>query len=736
VRALFTLTIFLGSFLLFLVQPMVAKLILPTFGGSPQVWSASVLFFQITLLLGYLYAHRAPHMLGLRRQSRLHVLVLALAAISLPFSIHTALFRWVQTHAAGSDATTPLWVIVALGILVGLPFLILSSGSSLLQRWFSHTDDPAAKDPYFLYSASNIGSLLGLFAYPFVLEPRLTLTEQSRVWLVGYIVLLACVAACVYSLRNVLPESEAVEEASEPESGAARPRLLWTMLAAVPSSLMLGVTTYLTSNVAPVPLLWVVPLALYLLTFVLAFSKLGSQPLPTLGRALPLVATPLAVAIILDVFPSVLAVPLGLIHLAVFFVAAWMCHTRLAASRPDPRHLTEFYFYIALGGAIGGAFNSLVAPLVFNNYHEYPLALVAACLLRPQASKQAPNRLDWIYPAVVGALMVVLILMARTGSFIPIANRLDIAPPTFRTIVTIGVPLVLCFVAVDRVARFGLSLGAVFLVAILMRPTADSAVLLTVRSFFGVHRVTTPDGRFYRLIHGNTIHGMQDRQHPEVPLTYYHPTGPIGQLFSGYEGRIKDVALVGLGVGSLAAYGQPGMRMTYYEIDPAVERIARNDRFFTFLRDSASHPDVVLGDARLTLARSDRKFDLIALDAFSSDSIPVHLLTREAMAMYVDHLKPHGMIAFHISNRYLQLEEVLAATGRSLNLSNLYQLDPALPAEMDAGKTASTWMVFARSEADLKTLAGTNGAWGPQEPAGKPWTDDFSNVLSVFYPEE
>ncbi|HEY0866534.1 MAG TPA: fused MFS/spermidine synthase [Fimbriimonas sp.] len=737
-RALFTLTIFVGSFLLFLVQPMVAKMILPTFGGSPQVWNSAMLFFQLVLLLGYLYAHWAPKLLG-KYQPWVHLGLLAAAALTLPFAADNVVFRAVQGSLSSpeSDGTGPqaLLVLFTLGGLVGLPFFVLSSGASLLQRWFSFTNDAHAKDPYFLYSASNVGSLLGLFAYPFLLEPRLVLPAQSRVWFYGYLVLLGLVALCVAGVAKYVKVREADVPAVVSAEDQPRPKLLWTLLAAVPSSLMLGVTTYLTSNVAPVPLLWVIPLALYLLTFIFAFARWGTGMLPTLARMLPLLVTPLAVAIILDAAQPI--VMLGFFHLAVFFVAAWMCHSRLVSLRPEPRHLTEFYFYMALGGALGGAFNSLVAPVAFNYFYEYPLALVAACLLRPMRPEEKTGRWDLLYPAIVAAITVGLITAGKAGAFAQLAERMDLAPAAVRTGITLGVPLILCFFAVDRTIRFGLALGAVMLSAVAMRPTADSTVLLTERSFFGIHRITTPDRRFYNLVHGNTIHGMQDRENPGVPLTYYHPTGPIGQLIGAYD-RLHNVALVGLGVGSIAAYGRPGLKMTYFEIDPEVERIARDPEYFTFLRDSPSKPSVVIGDARLTLSRSPDRYDLIVLDAFSSDAIPVHLLTREAMQMYLQRLNPGGLIAFHISNRYLSLEDTLAATGASLGLSNLFQLDPALPDEQMAGKSASSWIVFGRTKADVKTLAGTNGAWGPQEPGPevKVWTDDFSNVLSVFNPEQ
>lgn len=738
-RALFTLTIFVGSFLLFLVEPMVAKMILPTFGGSPQVWNASVLFFQIALLLGYLYAHWAPRRFG-SRLPYLHAGFLTLAALVLPFSVHGPFFQWVQGVIAGSrvaESSSAVWVLISLAGLVGLPFLILSSGASLLQHWFSFTRDPRAKDPYFLYSASNLGSLLGLFAYPFLLEPRLTLPQQARVWSLGYGVLIGLMFTCALAIRKYSPRTVPTEEPKNrrPEVGDRKSIFLWTALAAVPSSLMLGVTTYLTSNVAPVPLLWVVPLALYLVTFILAFSRWGAKPLPTLARMIPLLVTPLAIAIILDANQPIFF--LGFLHLAIFFACAWMCHSRLSSLRPDPSRLTEYYFYIALGGAIGGAFNSLVAPVAFNGFYEYPIALVAVCLLRPRKEGEKPVMLDWVYAVAVCVLAIVLMAAMKGKAASTVAEGLGWSVGTLSNIVGIGVPLVLAFVAVDRRLRFGLALGAVFVAAFLVHPTATSErLLLSKRSFFGIHRVST-DGRFHTLSHGTTIHGKQDSRHPEIPLTYYYPNGPIGQIFSLRSKDLHDIALVGLGVGSIAAYGEPWMRMTYFEIDPVVEKIALEPSYFTFLRDSKAKLDVVLGDARLTLSRTNRKYDLIVLDAFSSDTIPVHLLTKEAMAMYLDHLKPDGVLAFHISNSYLELQDTLSVTGAQLGLANEFQVDPALPEEEEAGKKTSCWIAFSKSKSMLQAIAMTNSQWGENMPEGpvRPWTDDFSNVLSLFRPE-
>jgi hypothetical protein len=753
VRALFTLTLFLSSCLLFLIQPMVAKMILPTFGGAPAVWSASLVFFQGALLLGYGYAHLSTSKLGPRRQWLLHLPLMLVALVALPLSTQTDFFGSVQRMATEPGRNPALLVILALGALVGLPFFVVSAGAPILQRWFASTSDPAAKDPYFLYSASNLGSMLALLAYPFLLEPRLSLTDQSRFWTAGYIALLVAMALCAFALvrakKAETTETEEVEEEAPPTTW--KQRGLWILLAAVPSSLLLGVTTYVTSNVAPIPLLWVVPLALYLLTFIFAFANRQIVTAKHLGRLLPLLVAPLAIVIVLE--SSSPLWPLATLHLVVFFVAAWMCHARLHATRPAPARLTEFYFWMSLGGVIGGAFNALLAPLLFNTLAEYPLALVLACILRPPILSRQPkegsnpslyqrlssvwNRrsLDLGFAVATGLVAAVTVIIARNG--IPALQVYPMGSGPLRTFLTLGLPAILCFLAIDRPLRFGLALGALFLVSNALHTSSDGKIAATERSFFGVHRVVLrQNDRFHNLVHGNTLHGIQDYKNPDRALTYYHRTGPIGQVFREFSGpKAKDhVALVGLGVGSLAAYGEEGRSMTFFEIDPTVLKVASDPRLFTFLSRSKARPEVVLGDARLTLARQpDGRFGIIVLDAFSSDAIPIHLLTKEAIQMYTKKLTPDGILAFHISNRYLDLEPVLAAAAKDFGMIALGQVDGPTSEEEDEGKTQSNWVLMARNRADFGKLVGRATQWSELEPTGiRVWTDDFSNVLSAF----
>lgn len=725
-RLLFTAAIFVGSFLLFLVQPMAARIMLPAFGGTPAVWTASMVFFQAALLGGYAYAHGAARKIGPRNHAVLHIILLGLAGLTLPFAIRTS-------GGAQGQAFPALALMGQLAILVGATFFLVSAGAPTVQRWFASTKDKDAKDPYFLYSASNVGSMAALIAYPFYFEPRFDLTEQVRIWAAGYALLVVLLIGTAIVLWRQAPEVESVEAKEESPAPTWAQRRLWMALSAVPSSLLLGVTGYLSSNIAPIPLLWVVPLSLYLITFILAFSNRVKVPSSWLGRILPLIVTPLAIAIILESAEPLF--PLAAVHLVAFFLAAWMCHARLSELRPDARHLTEFFLWVSVGGMLGGIFNALLAPVVFKTLLEYPIALVLACLLRPSGHLKEDQRkfagIDFGYALGIGAF---------TLASAAIAAKMGMTPSPMRTGIVIGIPLVLAFFAVDRPIRFGLMMGSLFLVTSSLNFASAGEVLLTDRSFFGVHRVEVmgKDGNFRRLFHGNTFHGIQDRNHPEVPLTYYYPTGPIGRVFRKLPAeRTQNVALVGLGIGSLAAYGRAGQHMTYFEIDPVVEKIARDARYFTFLRDTKAKLDVVLGDARLTLASTpDNGYGLIVLDAFSSDAIPVHLLTREAFASYLRKLKPNGVIAVHISNRYLELEPVLATAARDLDLVGYSTLDAPRQEETDAGKLPSNWVILARHEEDLGPIVDKDADWDhltlPEH--FRPWTDEFSNVLDVFDP--
>lgn len=752
---LVAVTVFLGALLLFLVQPMVARTFLPALGGSPAVWNTCMVFFQAALLAGYAYAHWAPRAAGPRRMTIIHAVVV-LAPIAL-------LRRWSGPEGApGAEASPALWLLTALAATIGLPFFALSTSAPLLQRWFSATDHASARDPYFLYAASNAGSLLALLAYPLLVESRLTLGDQRAAWSAGYGVFATLTIACGVATARRTPT---VLHASTPGAAAPMPRrsrLFWIACAAVPSSLMLGVTQHLSTDIAAVPLLWIVPLAIYLLTYILAFSRRGAALVRPASNVLPLMMVGVSVAFMLGAKRPIHL--LFLLHLLTLFTAGLLCHGRLAASRPEPGRLTEFYLLIALGGVLGGAFNGLLAPIVFNGVYEYPIALVLACVLRlPRAgvaspwatvSARGPVATEDVRVRRVRALLydavVPLGVLACAAAAGPasraiadsLGNRGDLVRPV-ELALGVGFPAVIAYMGVRRPVRFALGVAAMLFVALAPGVT-HGAVLHRERTFFGVYQVihqrVSSDLDVMVLFHGTTLHGQQsllpDRR--GTPETYYHPDGPIGEVFSlfGSTPLFDRVGMIGLGTGSLAAYGRPGQRMTFYEIDPAVARIARNPAYFTFLAECRAAWDIVIGDGRVCLR--DRagpgEFGLIVVDAFSSDAIPVHLMTREALALYVSRLRPGGIVAFHVSNQYLALPPIVARIAESGGLVALGCNDEVdVEESRETGRSSSSWVLVARSRDDFGPLTGRR-RWTELHPGPRAalWTDDDSNLVGAF----
>lgn len=723
--ALFTVTIFVGATLLFLVQPMFARLVLPLLGGAPAVWNTAMVFFQATLLLGYAYAHASTARLGPRRQATWHLALLIAPLAVLPVALPAG---WTPPVESNPIA----WLLGVMALSVGLPFLVLATMSPVLQKWFSATGHQHAADPYFLYAASNAGSIFALLAYPLALEPRLTLAQQTHVWAWGYggfILLAAACATCVWRTHPSVAQSSASAVAAPlSEKPSFRRRARWVLLAFVPSSLMLGVTAYLSSEVAVVPLLWIVPLALYLLSFIFAFARNFPLAQGITARAFPILLVALVVALNLQATE-----PLGwlmLLHLAVFFLVALLCHGRLAADRPAADRLTEFYLWLSVGGALGGIFNALLAPLLFNGVAEYPLALVLAALLATASGEREKSPFspgDWLWPLGLGAFAVALVLAFEASRFSAVAGAAGLV---------FGVPALVCFFFSRRPVRFALGIGALFLSG-LLHSGEKGRVLYAERSFFGVHRVTLdPTGRFHLLVHGKTLHGTQalEPARRREPLAYYHRTGPAGDVLAAFaRDPARRVGVVGLGVGSLASFALPRQAWTYFEIDPVVARLARDDRFFTFLRDSPGAVQVILGDARVSLAATPAVFDVLVLDAFSSDAIPVHLVTREALALYLERLAPHGVLAFHISNLHLDLEPILGTLARTHGLAALVRDDTVLaPEEIHQGKAPSIWAAVARTPGDLAPLARDPRWRTARTDTSATWTDDYSSLLRIF----
>jgi spermidine synthase len=724
---LFATTLFLSSLLMFALEPIVAKTVLPILGGTPMVWNTCVLFFQILLLGGYAYAHGVTTWLGPRGSSAAYGILLLLPFLTLPFAIGPE----AQPPADGNPIG---WLLVVLAKSIGLPFFALAATAPILQRWFADTDHPSAKDPYFLYAASNLGSLLALVMYPVLIEPALRLRMQNQLWLIGYgvFVLAACLAVGAGWRRKATPAAAPARSAGRDDAAAVTAptwerRLTWIALAFIPSSLMLAVTTYFSTDIAPVPLFWIAPLALYLLTFVVAFSARSASFRSISDRLMPLLILPLVVLMIAGAGISLwMAIPL---HLAAFTMAALVCHGRLAADRPAPIHLTEFYFWLAFGGMLGGVFNTLAAPLLFSRVIEYPLVLVFALAARHGRRPEAGSPWsvsDLAVPIGVGALSAGFIVWLHPGP--------DNAP---LFVAGLGLPAVLAFTQAKASLRFAASV-ATMLVAGLLAANAQGPALYVSRTFFGVYRVTADQGnRYHSLYHGTTLHGMQsvDASRQKEPLTYFHREGPIGQAFAGLPdvaGR-REIGVVGLGVGTLASYRTAGQQWTFYEIDAEVERIARTEAYFTYLQSCGDGCRVVLGDARLSLARAPLQgYGLIVLDAFSSDAIPIHLMTAEALALYLSRLAPEGVMAFHITNRHLTLAPVLARLALNHGLAVRLQKHTANQT-ITPGQYSTEWMVMARSAQDLGSLANDPRWSTPAIPPSTPlWTDDFSNILSVL----
>jgi hypothetical protein len=725
---LFAATLFLSSFLMFSVEPMVARQMLPVLGGVPMVWNGCVVFFQAMLLAGYGGAHLMSH--GLGAPVRLLVYA-ALAVLPLAFAR-----LGVDAASAGQATQSPLsWLLIALLTSVGPSFLVLAVSASTLQATFASTRHESARDPYFLYAASNAGSLAALIAYPLVVEPLLGLSAQARVWTIGYGVFVLLVLACAVVARFALgaiafgaapaPAGAEVAPAAVADTITWRRRARWCMLAAVPSSLMLGVTTALTTDIAPVPLLWVAPLALYLLTFIFAFGTARERATALANRFLPALLLGVAVALMLRA--QLQLTPALLVHLVPFFAAAMLCHGLLAQDRPSPRHLTEFYFWLALGGMVGGLFNTLAAPMLFSRVVEYPLALAAVTLLRPRdAARGGRGAIDWILPAATGVIAAVMVFVPREAGHGPIIAAVVAACAT------------LALARRHQTVTYAAVVGVLLLSSPWVR-TASESVLHTERTFFGTYRVgLDPAAGRRSLAHGTTLHGTQriEADRRGEPLSYYHRTGPFGRMMEAVPQLRQPghVAAIGLGVGTLGAYAQPGQRWTFYEIDPAIERIARDDRYFTFLKDCGDRCRVVLGDARLSLAaETGVPYQLIVLDAFSSDAIPMHLLTNDAMRVYMSRLAPHGVLAFHISNRHLRLDGIVGRLAAANGMVALERSDRKMSAGWSKDKSASHWMMTARSPEDLGALTQDPEWTAPRVGAGVPlWTDDFSNILDVL----
>lgn len=734
---LFAVAIFTSASLVFVVQPMVTKLVLPMLGGSPSVWNTSMVFFQTALLAGYAYAHLLQRLKSMRAQLAVHLALLALAALFLPLKINGLL--------GDPNPAAPIgWLLATLVLSVGAPFAVLCATAPLMQAWFArvragHAD---GKNPYVLYAASNLGSFLALLAYPVVIEPLMTLSGQRAAWSGGYAVFMLLVVglAALTWKKGFAPALDAAPVVrSKPIEWADKIKLI--LIAAAPSSLMLGVTQHLSTDVASAPFLWIIPLALYLLTFVIAFS---AKPLVPIEYTFAFQAAMVAACMVLLPFRNGDWIMMFALHLGTFFLTALMCHQVLAARRPPPDRLTEFFLLLSIGGVVGGVFNALIAPVIFNMVWEYPLVLVLVGLVRP-----------WSWDPV-RRLEIALLL----GGIL-----LAIVPPVALEVMRYNAPFRALFTLEQIVAVSQLIFGAAVICAFLVRDralffTAILAVVaigshhiargyvwdLSERSFFGLVRVATPldprlGGGVHVLMHGTTLHGAQpvDPRFACMPTLYYAPSTPLGQVMQALQlrndGRGVNVGVVGQGTGAMAGYKRAEDTLTYFEIDPAVDRLSRDPKWFTFISNCADGPvRTVLGDARLSMAHERAgSYDYLVIDAFSSDAVPTHLLTVEAIAGYLKLLKPDGVLLLHLSNRNLDITQPAQAAAVSLGVPYLHQIYAESPSAPDMAEASTEAIILSPTEAGLARFrADPRWAVLPDTPV-KPWTDDYVNLFGSLW---
>lgn len=725
---LFAATVFVSAALVFMVEPMIARLVLPILGGSSAVWNTSLAFFQVALLAGYVYAHALQRLPSLRGQIVIHGLVLLAAAMALPLAVSRALGDPFPDAPA-------LWLVATLTLSIGAPFAALSATAPLLQAWHARVfDDEAAAGPWGLYAASNLGSLLSLLAYPVLIEPNLTLDGQRLGWSLGYagfVLLLLALGADLWRGAAGRPQPSRSDSAAVTWTDRAR----WIALAAIPSSLLLGVTSFVTTDVGSAPFLWIAPMALYLLTFVIAFQ---ARPMIPPRVALVVQAAALVVACV-QATPMNRPFLQGLsVHLLAFFFSALVCHQALVARRPAKGSLTDFYICVSLGGVVGGAFNAFLAPVLFDWVVEYPAALVLSALARPWGR---PRWTDWCVVAACVALAGVAVALGHVPS---LARGLYALNPYALALAPTGLIAVAAMAAfLTRRAAWPFAAAALVLVVGGDRSTDRADVARYWRGFFGVMRETRREvpglgGEVRALSHGTTVHGAQARaaRFRCRPLMYYSPQTPIGQVFEAEE-RIKprlNVAVIGLGTGATSAYDRVGDAFRYFEIDPLVVKVATDPAYFSYLSECARGSlAYTLGDARLTMSRKRPDlYDVLLVDAFSSDSVPAHMLTVEAARLYLAKIRPDGVVILHVTNRNLDLAGPAQAVALAAGGVALFQDHPKDPASPELSDTHEAAVLIARNAAALAPFA-ADGRWESADPHGvRPWTDNYTDLFGAL----
>jgi hypothetical protein len=727
----FAVSLFLSASLMFAVQPMVGKMLLPLAGGTPASWIVAMAFFQIALLMGYMLAWMMSRF-HIRTHTLLLVGLLGLGFIFLPVRIAD----YASILETGGIAPGTIFTVLLFAI--GLPFTALSTVSSTLQRLFTATSHKDAQDPYFLYAASNAGSLIGLLSYPLLIEPLFALQDQSAYWQILYGGLIVMCLVCLgFTNRKEEKTAEKKVEAAakaDDEEITWHQRTTWLMLAFFPSSLLMGTTMHITMDVVSAPLLWVLPLGIYLVTHIMAFSRKKIIARETLYSSHAIAVC--AIVLLSVKFPELQLITASwngvIVSLVSFFLIALGLHTYLAENRPHNKHLTQFYFFLALGGALGGSFNAFLSPVIFNDILEYPLVAIASCAMNPYFRTKVANS-DMTFFTIGLALMFLYVAGLHFDFF-----NFSLASQEGGSLFQVYF-LVMAFTLMVNVhAKLGLYVSAVLFFVMLNITATGQRILTLERNFFGVMQVADimtpvngPDEepkpvRFF--MHGTTLHGLQklDVDLKTSPITSYY--GPLMTAIDAY--KPAHVGLIGLGAGTIRCYHAPERHYTIYEIDPAVVDIA--NKYFDYLKDCGDEKDViVVGDGRLEMEkRQDDKYDMMILDAFSSDSIPVHLITEEAFALYKNRLTENGVIALHISNRYLDLKYAIAATAAKTGMTAtfIHQMQVTDPLQV-----FSIWVILTPPQLDLSPLF--NEGWmmmPPEDFKTDAWTDEHSNILSVL----
>jgi hypothetical protein len=725
---LFASTLFLSATLMFILQPMFGKILLPLLGGTPAVWNTCMVFYQTLLFLGYLYAHRLSTHSNHQRQIQIHTALLIFSFIALPVGLS-------DNINPPTDSNPTLWLIWTLFIAIGVPFFVVSTTAPLLQKWFSQCGHASSHDPYYLYAASNAGSLLALLSYPFLIEPNIGLASQRLLWSFAYGGLCLLIIGCAVLMWKTQANNQddiAEIELDDTAPISTKQQLHWLALAFVPSSLLLGLTQFISTDIASVPLLWIVPLTIYLLTFILVFSKWADRIHPAMIAVQPALLTVFIAYSFIN--PAVLPFWLDLIlHSLAFFIAVMVCHGELARNRPATRHLTQFYLIMSFGGMLGGLFNTFVAPFVFNAVYEYPIMIVAALLLRPGFFKG-----QWWLQSMFPVAVFIGGLAVFFGS-----------DQLFDYFDLIGGALILLAGLTYSFRKSPLAIGlltAVILIFTISLHNMASSTLYQQRSFFGVlsvrNTVIADENQnpetVRELYHGTTKHGAERLTAANIttPLTYYSRPGPIGQVFSEFDGENQNwvIGAVGLGAGALACYSKDNQHWHFFEIDPLVVQVAKNPNWFNYLNRCNKKAEMIVGDARLSLEKEDDgSFDLLIMDAFSSDAVPTHLLTREALELYLRKLNDNGLLAFHITNRHLAIKNVLADHVNTMHLAALLQ--EFKPETEQPLVVATDWVVISKNPDRLQRLQQSRlGHWQklPLTFGLQPWTDDFTHIIGIW----